>query len=228
MMPRNPIEADWLIRCAEEDAARAERRAAIAQQHAAYQIAVAKAHAADAVGLRALWNFEHLPGLRPTNFPDQPPVAVVETPPPEPAEEPKCEFCGKPTRIWHGQPQRFCSFPKTAVGYSCAHRWRDRRDAEIRKKARAGPQAVDRSEVSCTEVAADPPKDPWCQQCGKPTRIWRRKPGCRDGGSIVPPHRETKRSSREVDERGSHCLDALTDAADLWAGRLSMTGVSPG
>ena len=61
MMPRNPIEANWLIQSAEEEAARAARWAAVAQQQMAYQTSMAKAHAADAAGLRALWAFVTVP-----------------------------------------------------------------------------------------------------------------------------------------------------------------------
>lgn len=183
MMPRNPIEADWLIRSAEEEAARAERWAAVAQQQMAYQAALAKAHAADAAGLRALWTFVPVstPGsVDQSNRPE--PAVGVNVPAPEPVEPPKCQFCGKPTRIWQGKPQRFCTFSKTAIGYSCAHRWRDRRDTEIRQKARAEAQkekaesrSVDLHDISCTEVPPLPSDAPRCLQCGKPTRVWKGK-----------------------------------------------------
>ena len=184
MMPRNPIEADWLIRSAEEEAARAERWAAVAQQQMAYQAAMAKAHAADAAGLRALWTFVPLstPGsVDQSNRPE--PAVVIDVPAPEPVEPPRCQFCGKPTRIWQGKPQRFCSFSKTAIGYSCAHRWRDRRDTEIRQKAkaeaqreRAEIQAVDLPDIAFSEVVPITSEAPTCRQCGKPTRIWKGKP----------------------------------------------------
>jgi len=184
MMPRNPIEADWLIRSAEEEAARAERWAAVAQQQMAYQAAMAKAHAADAAGLRALWTFGSLPTPGSVDQPNRPEVAVaIEVPAPEPVEPPRCRFCGKPTRIWQGKPQRFCTFSKIASGYSCSHRWRDQRNTELRRKAKAEAQreraeilAVDLPDIACTEVASITSEAPTCRQCGKPTRIWRGRP----------------------------------------------------
>lgn len=180
MMPRNPIEANWLIQSAEEEAARAARWAAVAQQQMAYQAAMAKAHAADAAGLRALWTFAPVsaPGVTepPTGLKQ---AVAVEVPPLEPVELPKCQFCGKSTRIWQGRPQKFCSFPKTDAGYSCAARFRDRRVEEIRKSARAKAKAAKAAistKVSCVEIGESPLQEPACLQCGKPTRVWRGKP----------------------------------------------------
>ncbi|MCF4123821.1 hypothetical protein [Methylobacterium sp. SyP6R] len=195
MMPRNPAEADWLIRSAEEQAAQAERWAAVAQQQAAYQAAIAQAHAADAAGLRSLWSFEAISVPRYANQAAQPAPVVVETRSvPEPAEPPTCEFCGKPTRIWNGKPQRFCSWIKTSTSYSCAQRFRERRNSEIRRKARAEAKSAAHAVVSCEEIKTiyeddNEEEKPSCQFCGKITRIWRGRPQ-----KFCPPSEGYKKS----------------------------------
>lgn len=189
-MPRNPGEAEWFVRSAEEEAARAARWASVAEQNAAYHSALAKAHAADAAGLRRLWNL--LPDTvastwtsEDDNKKDNAPEVIKFGA----SEAPKCLFCGNPTRFFQGKPQKFCSFSPDKP-YSCSQRFREKEKSEQVKRAREAREQIKTSTLRCD----DPQKeirvsseasgtaafknipDPACLKCGKTTRIWHGKP----------------------------------------------------
>lgn len=203
IMPRNPGEAEWLIRSAEEEAARAARWAAVAQQHATYQSAMAKAHAADAAGLRMLWNIAAaVTSGRTESVIGE---AAPEETPAEPLEMPKCLYCGSPTRIYHGRPQKFCSVSFEHPN-NCAQRYRDRQKLKIIREAREKIRSKTTIAVSCTDTSEEGTRitaAPSCLNCGKTTRIWHGKPqkfctppeGKKNAGCFVQYSKRERQSS---------------------------------